>query len=305
LNKLRAIRIFVAIAKYGSLTETSKQLGKSLPTVVRTLSSLEDELGFRLFNRTTRRIALTHDGEVYLSHCVQMLDEMSEIESQLQGHTKSPEGNVKIAAPVLFGETAVAPVLFSIMELNPGLKFDVNFADRNIDIIEEHIDIAVRISDLNDSSLMAKKVGTVRQVFCASPAFLAKYGMPLVPADLDQTPCIHYNGINAGIDWQFERDLQASTKRPQAQFRSNTNTANVQACIHGVGIGCFYGYQIADHVRSGKLLVLLEQFETTPVPVSLVYPHTRLVSPRVRFVLDALQDGLKRALTTELALMPQ
>ena len=302
MDKLRAIEVFIAIARHGSLTEAAKLQGKSLPTVVRTLAALERELGVRLFNRTTRRIALTQEGEIYLAQCASLLEEMSLVEDQLRGDRKSPEGKVKIASPVMFGERAVAPVLCDILQKNPLLDFEVNFMDRYVDLLEEHIDISVRIAHLRDSSLIARKIGTIRLVLCASPAFLEQHREPKVPDDLETLPCIQHNGANAGTTVRLKKAGRVAHIRTSARFRSNTTNSNILACVNGVGVGWFYSYQVAEHVRSGALRLLLEPFETDPVPVNLIYPHSRLMSQRVQFVLDELQVGLRKSLKEEFAL---
>ena len=302
MDKLRALRVFIAISKYGSLTEAAKKLGTSLPTVVRTLAALETELGIRLFNRTTRRIALTQEGEIYLAHSAALLEEMERVENQLRGDGSVSEGKVKIAAPVKYGNSAVVPILCDIQKRNPQLDFEISLQDRNVDLLEENIDIAVRIAHLDDSSLYARQVGKVRLVLCASPDFLARYKKPLVPEDLCGIPCIQHNGANAGTRVHFKRDGEIIHLKTHGHFTSNMIGATVTACLNGCGVGWFYSYQIAKHVRDGKLRLLLEDFETDPVPVNLVYPHARLMSAWVQFVLKELQSALRQAMINDFAL---
>ncbi len=302
MDKLRAIRVFAAISKHGSLTEASRQLGKSLPTVVRTLSTLEEELGVRLFNRTTRRIALTEEGEIYLGHCSKWLEELDQVEDRLRGERKQPEGIVRVTAPARFGEMAVAPILCDILEANPKLRVHAELTDRNVDLLDEHIDIAVRIGNLEDSSLVARKIGAVSYVFCASPDFIARNGQPIRAEDIVNYPCIHHNAVKLGENWRSGTDGHRISFKTAGHFVSNTTNANVLACLRGIGIGWFFSYQVAQHVREGRLQIVAASETPDTVPISLVYPHSRLLSPRVQYVIEALQKRLRHSLRTTLAL---
>jgi DNA-binding transcriptional LysR family regulator len=304
VDKLRAIKVFAAISKHGSLTEAARQIGTSLPTVVRTLSALEEDLGVRLFNRTTRRIALTEEGELYLAHCSKVLNDLSQVENALKGNRHSPEGLVKITAPVMLGEKIVTPLLCEILRSNPRLDIEISLVDRIVDMVEENVDIAIRIGHLDDSALTARHVGKVRLVACASPDYLKNHHTPKSPNELRDAPSIQFNGINVGRNWHFGNDGASFAVKTSGRFISNMNAANVAACVNGVGIGHFYSYQVAEHVRIGKLVTVLHAFEPAPVPVNLVYPHARLMSPRVQYVLKHLRHGMRTALKTQFSLTP-
>lgn len=298
MNKLHAITVFTAIAEYGSLTEAAKHLGKSLPAVVRTLAMLEEDLGVRLFNRSTRKIAITEEGRLYLDHCARMTSELSHVEGRLRGNGGPPAGLVHITAPLMFGERHVAPAVADLLGDNPDLRIRLLCVDRIVDLVEEHIDVAVRIGHLRDSSLIARRVGQVRQVLCASPAFIAA-NVPLQsPADLADQPCFQINGNNAQSHWPFHKAKKPISVETKGRLITNIVRPAVNACVEGLGYGLFLEYQVADEVKAGQLQVLLPDYEPPPLPVHLVYPHGRLLSSRVKAVLDALSPIIETRLKT-------
>ena len=288
MNKLQAIEVFTAIAEHGSLTEAAKRLGKSLPTVVRTLATLEQDLGVRLFNRSTRKIALTEEGRVYLDHCARMTSELSHVEGQLRGTGGPPSGLVHITAPLIFGEQHVAPAVADLMAAHPDLQVRLLCVDRVVDLVEEHMDIAVRISPLQDSSLMARRVGEMRLILCAAPNFLARQRPPKAPADLRDQPSFQVNGNTDQTTWTFHNANKPIHVATKGRLICNTVRPAIQACLAGLGYGLFFEYQVVDEVRANRLTVLLPDYEPPPYPVHLVYPHARLLSSRVTAVLDAL-----------------
>lgn len=295
MNKLHAIDVFVAIAKYGSMTEAANRLNKSLPAVVRTLALLEETLGVRLFNRTTRRIALTEEGRIYLAYCLQMKSEMSAIENQLIGDREEPEGLVHITAPHMFGEELVVPAVTQILEEHSLLNIRLLLLDRIVDLVHERIDIAIRIGHLEDSNLIARPIGLMRQVVCASPAFLEAYDRPSHPMDIANKPCIQSDGIGSGISWRFEKEGKSVYVPISGKMICNITRPNVQGCVAGLGYGSFYLYQVSEPIGKGELEIILSDFEPEPLPVSLIYPHARLLSSRVQCVLNALDSNLKQA----------
>lgn len=305
MDKLRAIRVFAAIAEHGSLTEAATHLGTSLPTVVRTLAALEEDVGVRLFNRSTRRIALTEEGEIYLRHCQTLLGELASTEAGLRGDGEAPRGLVHVTAPLTFGAMHVTPAINHLLTDYPDLRIRLVAADRLVDLVEEHIDIAARIGHLNDSSLMQRQVGHMRQVLCASSAFLASHGRPTIPEDVSDLPCLQVNGNNAGLVWPFRRNKELLNVPVQGRFISNIMQPVVDACLSGIGLGLFLEYQVADHIRAGRLELLLPDFEPPALPVQLVYPHSKLLSPRVRTVLDGLARHLSRSLQTAALASPE
>ena len=294
INKLHAIEVFLAISKHGSLTRAANHLDCSLPTIVRTLAQLEREIGVQLFTRTTRSVSLTEEGEVYLDHCSRMIEDLQYLENQLGGGADHPSGIVNITAPVVFGEMHLTPVLSALLEEFENLQVRLVYTNRPVDLTEERIDVAVRIGHLQDSSLYAREVGSLRLVLVGSPQLIRRVGAPLCPADLETLPCLQYNGNSGGSLWKFERNNESVTARTTGRIVSDNVRSLVQACVDGLGYSLFFEYQVAEPIRQKQLKVLLPEWESEEIPVHLVYPNARLLSTRVNTVLHYLEKGLKK-----------
>lgn len=305
MDKFTAITVFRAITKNGSMTNAAESLGKSLPTVVRTLANLESTLGVRLFNRTTRQIALTEEGRVYLAYTERMTEEMSAVENQLRGDREAPSGTVHVTAPHLFGEEVLTPVVSELLSRYPCLNVRLLLLDRVVDMVHEQMDIAVRIGHLPDSSLVARKVGEVRSVLCASPSFIEKYSSPSDLEDIAGKPCVTSSGSSADRSWRFGAGAKPVLVPTSAKMICNTIRPTIQACLDGHGLGLFYSYQVFNQIRDGRLRLLLPEFERPPSPVHLVYPHSSLLSVRVQSVMEELASALKPLLKQALILSPR
>lgn len=280
------------------MTNAAIHLDCSLPTIVRTLALLEQEIGVQLFTRTTRSVSLTEEGEVYLDHCSRMIDDLQYLENQLGGEAGQPSGMVNITAPMLFGEMHVTPVLFALLEEFENLQVRLLYTNRTVDLTEERIDVAVRIGHLRDSSLYARQVGSLRVVLVGSPSLIRRVGAPRCPADLEKLPCIQFNGNSGGSLWKFETNDETVIARITGRVVSDNIRSMVQACVDGLGYSLHYEYQVADAVRREQLNVLLPEWEPEETPVNLVYPNARLLSSRVNTVLHYLDTGLKTRFET-------
>ncbi|VAW77262.1 Transcriptional regulator, LysR family [hydrothermal vent metagenome] len=292
MDKLRSMAVFVQIAEHGSLTAAANMLGLSLPSVVRILASLEHSMQVRLFNRTTRRVTLTQEGEFYLQQCRKILADIDETERALGQKQSEPSGNITITAPVRFGEMHVAPAVADFLKQYPKTRVKLLLLDRVVDLLEEGIDVAVRIAHLADSSLIARPMGVIRQIVCASPDLLNKTGMPDHPEALSDLPCVCFTGIAPASIWQFQDKGKYLAVPVTGKLVCNQVKASADACVAGVGFGLFYCYQVTPHIQSGQLVPVLTNFEPEPVPLSLVYPHVRLLSARVRAIVDWLTDNV-------------
>ena len=244
MDKLQAMSVFVEIAERGSLTAAAAFLGKSLPTVVRTLARLEDRLNVRLFNRTTRRVALTEEGRLYLERCRKILADIDEAELILGRHQAEPTGVITLTAPVRFGEMHVAPAVLRFLERYPKIEVRLLLLDRVVDLLEEGIDVAVRIAQLGDSTLVAKRVGQIRQVVCASPGLLEEVGEPLEPAALPRLPCVRFTGLSSGTIWYLRKGSRRVSVSVHGRLDCNQVSAAVDACVAGLGFGRFLCYQV-------------------------------------------------------------
>ncbi|MEN8132911.1 MAG: LysR family transcriptional regulator [Pseudomonadota bacterium] len=297
MDKLQAMTVFVKIAEQGSLTAAAEALGKSLPSVVRILAALEESLQVRLFNRTTRRIALTEEGHIYLERCRKILAEIEESELVLSQDQVEPRGTITLTAPVRFGEMYVAPSVTRFLEQYRRVQVNLLLLDRLVNLLDEGIDLAVRIAHLEDSSLIAKPVGEIRQVVCASPVLLAQSGgTPQRPEQLSDLPCVRCTSISSSSVWHFHDNGKQLDVHVNGSFMCNQVRASVDACVTGLGFGMFFNYQVMPWVERGELEIILSDFEPTPLPLSLVYPHTRLMAMRVRTLVDWLANDLKLSL---------
>ena len=292
MDKLQAMAVFVQIADSGSLTAAARELDKSLPAVVRTLAALEQALQVRLLNRTTRRIALTEQGRLYLAHCRSILADIEETEQMLGNDQLEPSGLLTLTAPVRFGEMYVSPALTRYLKQHPRVQVNLLLLDRMVNMLDEGIDLAVRIAPLSDSSLIARPVAEIRQVVCASPDILASHGQPSHPEALAQLPCVRFTGVSPGSVWHFQEGTKRLNVKINGSLMCNHIASSVDACVAGLGFGYFYSYQVMPYVKQGRLEIVLEDFELPSQPVSLVYQHRQLMSAKLRTLVDWLTTDL-------------
>ncbi|TWG82127.1 DNA-binding transcriptional LysR family regulator [Cupriavidus gilardii J11] len=291
MDKLRAMQTFVGIVDHGSLTAAAAALGTSLPAVVRTLAALEAELKVRLLNRTTRRLALTDEGRSYLDSCRRILATIDEVEAGLTARQAEPAGLLTITAPMLFGQMYVAPAVTAFAQRYPAVRCRMEFTDRVVNLLEEDIDVGIRIGPLHDSTLVAQQVGRIRRVVVATPAFLRKHGVPRHPKDLAHASCLRFTS-GASHWWAFQQNGRVFHVDVSGNLEFNQIAPAVAACAAGAGFGHFLSYQVAPLVASKTLRIVLEEFELAPWPLSLLYPHARLLPARTRAFVDWMKADL-------------
>jgi len=292
MDKLRAMQIFTAIADCGSLTAAARALGSSLPPVVRSLAALEAHLGVRLFQRTTRRISLTQEGSRYLENSRQVLAAVALGEAALAANADEPAGLLTITAPVLFGQMYVAPAVMRLVRRHAKLQVKVLLYDRVVDLLEEGIDAGIRIGKLEDSSLIAQPVSTVRRMVVASPDYLRRAGVPKHPRELLEFNCVRFSG-GSGPWWTFHEGKRRFTVAVTGNLEFNHVAPAVAACVEGVGFGTFISYQVAPYLKQKKLRLVLEDFEPPSQPISIVYPHARLLPARTRVFVEWMKRELR------------
>jgi DNA-binding transcriptional LysR family regulator len=291
MDKFRAMNTFVQIADAGSLTAAAWAMGSSLPSVVRSLAAYEAALGVRLFNRTTRRIALTEEGRRHLESCRQLLAAVEDAESALKDDATEPAGKLTITAPVLFGQMHVAPIVTRFVQRHPAMRCRVFLVDRVMNLLEEGIDLGIRIGNLDDSSLVALRLGEIRRVVVASPAFLRAQGQPAHPNDLLKANCVRV--VDHTPTWGLFREGGKTFKLTvSGNLEFNHIAPAVQACASGAGFGQFLSYQVVPLLQQGQLQTVLEGFEDAPLPIHAVYPHARLLPARIRAFIDFLRQEL-------------
>ena len=293
MDKLHAMATFVQIIDRGSLTQAAASMGTSLPSVVRTLAALEESLGVRLLNRTTRRISLTQEGRHYLARCRSILLEIEEAESELSSQRQEPRGELRVTAPVLFGQLHIAPIVTRFVRQFKNARVELLLLDRVVSLVEDGIDVAVRIGHLPDSSLIAIPTGHIRRVVCASPEYLKDRGVPREPNDLHKHDCLHLTGIAPSAVWNFHGKGRTISVPVSGPFVCNQAAATIDACVDSLGIGTFLSYQVAPWVAQKKLKLILVDYEPPPIPLSIVYPHAKLLSARVRVFAQWATQSLR------------
>jgi DNA-binding transcriptional LysR family regulator len=295
MDKLRAMEAFVAIMDAGTLTKAGQRLGRSLPAMVRTLAQLEEEVGVVLVRRTTRRMSITEEGRVYLARARKILADVAEAEAAIGTHQGELRGPVSVTAPSRFGELHVASPLAEFAESHRGIQVNLVLLDRVVNLVEEGIDLAVRIGARTNSSLIATTIGTMRQVVVSSPSLAAKQRAPSHPDELADRECVVFGSLGGPV-WRFVVDGEPTSVSVQGRLRTNHVGAALKACQQGLGYGRFLAYQVEASLQSGELKTVLESFEPPALPVSLVFAEARLLSPRLRGLIDFLKPRLAEVL---------
>lgn len=296
MDKLKAMSTFVAILDEGSLSAAADKLERSPAAIVRTLANLEEYLGVRLLNRSTRRLSLTDEGEEYLHHCRRILSDIHTAEFSLDTRRTNPAGKITITAPVMFGHLHIAPLLNQWLKENSRMSAELILIDRFVDVIEEGFDLALRIGHLADSSLVARQVGSAPYILCASPTLIAQRGEPSHPKQLQDWPAICFAPL--GEMWQFEIDGQIRQQRIHPILSTNQINTVLAAARDGLGICRVLSYQAQEDLERGTLVPMLTEYRAPSLPIQFVFPHSRLLSPRVRLFLDTVMDPLQKRLTS-------
>ncbi|HVY87939.1 MAG TPA: LysR family transcriptional regulator [Hyphomonadaceae bacterium] len=292
MDRLDAMNVLIAAVEAGSLSAASRRLRSPLATVSRKVSDLEAYVGARLVTRTNRKLVLTDAGRGYIEAARRILEHVNEAERAAAGEYAAPRGDLTISAPVAFGRMHVLPVVETFLARHADINVRLLLLDRTVNMLEEHVDLAVRIAPLPDSNLIATRVGSIRHVVCASPAYLKQHGTPRSLDDLARHACITFDGLGPAKAWRFaERDIAV---RPRLSV--NTAEAVVQAAVSGVGLARVMSYQAADAVKTGKLKLLLRSHEPEPWPVSLIYPDQGMLPLKVRAFLDWAAPRLRKSL---------
>ena len=291
--RLESMSVFVAVASAGSFSAASRQLRIPLPTVSRRVSDLESHLNAKLFVRSTRRLALTDAGQSYLPACKRILEEIAEADRGASGEYNVPQGELHVTAPIVFGRLHVLPVVADFLRTYPHTDVRLVLADRALNLMDDHLDLAVRIGALPDSSLIATRIGRIRSVVCASPAYLKENGVPRSPEDLSNHACVTFTGVGEADSWTFQA---RGPVRVRSRLAVNTAEAAIDGAIAGVGLTRVLSYQVGDAVKAGKLVVVLKKFEAELSPVNLVYVQNRRLTAKLRAFLDFATPRLRERL---------
>jgi DNA-binding transcriptional LysR family regulator len=293
VDRLTCMRAFVAVAEAESFGSAARRLGVSPPVVTRAIAELEQHLGVRLLERTTRKVRVSEAGARYLSDCKRLLSELDDAEAAVAGAHHKPRGQLHVTASVMFGRLFVAPILVDFLAKYPEVSARLLLHDQVVDLMDEGLDVAVRIAKLADSTLTASKVGVVRRVTCASPAYLKKYGTPNSPRELAEHRCFLFSTGRSPPAWTYEHKGKTSTCRPGARLLANTSEVGIDAAVSGAGITRVLSYMVAAHVHAGRLRVILEDYEPEPIPIQVVYREGRRAPARVRAFVDFAVSRLR------------
>lgn len=292
MDRFAAMKVFAKVAETTSFAEAARQLHMSPPAVTRTISALEELIGSRLLVRTTRSVKLTEAGERYVEDCRRILGDVLEAEAAAAGSYATPTGTLIVTAPVLFGQMHALPVLMDFLDRHPAVTGRALFLDRVVNIVDEGIDVAVRIGHLQDSGFSAIRVGAVRRVVCGSPAYFEERGVPRDPADLASHSIVAPTSAWASLEWRFGRDQKTSVTIHPRLF-CNTNETAMSAALHGWGLTRLLSYQIGPALRDGRLRTVLSEFEEEPLPIHVVHPEGRHASAKVRSFVDFIVERFR------------
>jgi DNA-binding transcriptional LysR family regulator len=293
MDRLQAMTAFVAVVDSGGFASAARKLSLSPPVVTRAVAELEQRLGLRLLTRTTRVVRVTDAGARFAEDCRRLLAEIDAAETAAAGAHASPRGTLTLTAPVLFGQLYVTPILVRYLQQFPEVDAQCLFLDRIVNVVEEGVDVAVRIGELPDSSLQATRVGRVRRVLVAAPAYLKTHGVPRRPEDLAGHTLAAASGVNPVSEWRFSDAGKPLLQRLQPRLRTTTNDSAIAAAVGGLGITRLLSYQVAEHLRRGTLQVVLPDFEGAPLPVHVVHHEGRRATQKVRAFVDLAVEALR------------
>jgi len=293
MDKYQEIRVFTRVADCGSFVAASDSLKMSKAAVSRYVSDLEHRLGARLMHRTTRKLSLTPDGEIFHSRCRAILESIEESEEEISKRGLTASGTLRITAPVSFGIRHLAPLWSDFLIAHPQVKIELELSDRVINLVEEGFDLAIRIGKLNDSTLVSRQITSTRLVLCASPDYLKRRGTPSHPAELVEHETFSYSLLSTGHTWKFDGPEGRVDVRVSPRMTSNNGDTGVEVCVRGGGIHLWPTFLIEEYLRAGSLVEVLPDFKASNFGIYAVYPSRKHVSPKVRVLVDFLVNRLK------------
>ncbi|MGY4475841.1 LysR family transcriptional regulator [Bradyrhizobium sp. USDA 3364] len=290
MDRIDAMQAFVAVADLEGFAPAARKLGLSPSAITRLIAALEERLGARLLQRTTRQVTLTDAGSRYLERARRILADVEEAEDAVESERTRPEGRLVISAPFGFGRLHVSPVVSAYLKRYPDVGVDLRLSDRRINLVEDGVDLAVRLGHLPDSTLVARHVGQMRRIVVASDGYLKLRGEPKRPADLLAHDTIQFGAMTATPDWRFMEDGQEIRIAPTPRFTSNSSDAAIQYAEQDGGLTRVMAYQAAESLKARRVRIVLAEFEQPAVPIHVVYPTSRLLSAKVRTFIDLVTE---------------
>lgn len=297
MDRLECMRTLLAAADAGSLSAASRKLGVPLATVSRKVSELEAHLGTNLLIRTNRALILTDAGRSYVTACRRILEDIEVAEQAAAGEYRAPQGELVISSPIVFGRLHVLPVVTEFLRAYPGVEVRLDLSDRVVDLVDDHIDLAVRIGELPDSRLVARRVGAISRISCASPGYVAARGEPAHPGELAEHACVTFDVLQSPRSWKFQVDTKVQAFDVRSRLVVGTAEAAIDAAKQDVGITSVLCYQAKSAIAEGRLLRILRDYEPNSRPVSLVYRSQQYLPVKVRAFIDFAVPRLNAVLT--------
>ena len=286
MDKLEAMRVFIEVAECRSFVAASRKLDLSAPAVTRSIAQLEKALGVRLFNRTTRHVRLTDSGTRFYEDARRILEDVDQAMAAASGSYAEPKGVLSVTAPVLFGQIHVTPILTEYLQQNPSVAVRAVFYDRVSNLLDEGLDVAIRIGHLKDSSIYATPVGSVQRLVCASPGYLKKYGTPKHPSDLTDHEIIQASTLETSTTWQFDSPQGKESVKVSPRLHCSQNGAAIAAARQGFGITRLMSYQVGEELKKGSLKRILREYEPKALPVSIIHLEGRQANAKIRSFID-------------------
>jgi DNA-binding transcriptional LysR family regulator len=291
MDTLEAMAVFLRVVERGSFSAVARELGLSQPTISKQIGALENRLGGRLFARSTRNLSLTDEGQRYYEHCRQILAAVDNAEHSFQTGQERVAGPLRIASSGSFGRIQIAPRLHGFLQQHPDVSIDLQLSDENVDLISEGIDVAVRIGELKDSSLIARPIGLTRRRVFAAPSYLEQHGVPAAPDDLSDHNCLAFNQLEHFDSWRFEHDGQWRSVQVKGNVRSNNSEAIRQMVLSGLGLSLSPSWLFREDLQAGRVVALLDGYTPPSLPIHALFAPDRRQSARVRAFTDYLRDA--------------
>jgi DNA-binding transcriptional LysR family regulator len=293
MSQFHLIKVFIAVAEAQGFAAAARKLEMSPPAVTRAINDLEQQLGARLLTRTTRVVRLTEAGERYAQDCKRIVAELAEANASVGGVHAAPRGLLTVTSSALFGAKYVAPVVLEFVQGYPLVNVSCLYLDRVVNMLDEGVDVAVRIGELPDSSMQAIRVGHVRRVICAAPAYLQRRGVPHTPEDLHQLDIVSANAVTRTPEWRFVKEGVTHSVRLQPRIITSTNDAAIATVLGGFGVTQLLSYQVAEYLQAGRLVTVLDAYEPTVLPVHVMHREGRYATAKVRAFLDLAIQRLR------------
>ncbi|MBE0443087.1 MULTISPECIES: LysR substrate-binding domain-containing protein [unclassified Psychrobacter] len=298
MDRLQAMSMFIKVVEVGSFSTASKELNVPLPTLSRKIAELENQLGVRLLHRTTRKLSLTDSGSAYIESCKRILEQVEEAEGRAKGEYLEPKGDLVITAPIMFGRLHVLPIVIEFLSLYPNINVQLLLSDRNVDLFEDDVDMAIRIGTLPDSTMIGTQVGTMRVVTCASQQFLLKQPELASPYDLTQRSCILLNTAKTTPHWRYNLPNSESTVHIDIfpRLMVNDSDSAVKAAVKSVGITQQLHYQVKRFIDNGDLKIILNEFEPDAVPIHLLHKTRKYLPQKMKVFLEFIVPALTNSI---------